>query len=37
MLWEGPEYEQATDRIDIDISGGASQLVIDTVDSPRGE
>jgi len=37
MRWEGPEYEQATDRIDIDISGGASQLVIDTIAAPVDE
>ncbi len=30
MRWEGPDYEGATDRYDIDISGGASQLTIDT-------
>jgi len=37
MHWEGPDYEQATDRLDIDIFGGASHLVIDTVDSPLDE
>ncbi|HEX3721482.1 MAG TPA: MarR family transcriptional regulator [Nitrolancea sp.] len=37
MRWEGPEYEQATDRLDIEISGGASQLTIDTIDEPAGE
>ncbi len=30
MRWEGPDYEGATDRYDIDIAGGASQLTIDT-------
>lgn len=30
VSWEGPEYQNATDRYDIEISGGASQLVIDT-------
>jgi len=31
MRWESPDYEAASDRLDIDISGGASQLVIDTI------
>jgi hypothetical protein len=32
MHWEGPDYESASDRIDISISGGASHLVIDTIE-----
>jgi DNA-binding MarR family transcriptional regulator len=31
MRWEGPDYEDATDRYDIEISGGASQLTVDTI------
>ncbi len=31
MRWEEPEYERSTDRYDIEISGGASQLTIDTI------
>jgi DNA-binding MarR family transcriptional regulator len=34
MHWEGPDYESAKDRIDITISGGASHLVIDTIEAP---
>ena len=34
MHWEGPDYESARDRIDITISGGASHLVIDTIEAP---
>ncbi|MGA7668944.1 MAG: MarR family transcriptional regulator [Nitrolancea sp.] len=31
MRWEGPDYEGASDRYDVEISGGANQLTIDTV------
>jgi DNA-binding MarR family transcriptional regulator len=35
MHWEDPGYEAAHDRIDITISGGASHLVIDTIEAPE--
>ena len=30
MRWEDPDYESTMDRYDIEISGGASQLTVDT-------
>ncbi len=30
VRWEGPEYERASDRYEVEIAGGASQLTIDT-------
>ncbi len=31
MRWEAPDYDRSPDRYDIEISGGASRLTIDTV------